>query len=73
MSVGCGQRSLKRLFIDRKIPRWEREQVPVLADDDGVLAVYGIGVNVLRRAEQSEYALKITIEKQKKEAIGYGP
>ena len=73
MSVGCGQRSLKRLFIDRKIPRWEREQVPVLADDDGVLAVYGIGVNVLRRAEQSECALKITIEKQKKEAIGYGP
>ena len=38
-----GTKSLKKLFIDRKIPRGEREYVPVLADDAGVVAVYGIG------------------------------
>lgn len=39
-------RSLKRLFIDRKIPRRERERIPVVADRDGVLAVAGIGGNL---------------------------
>ena len=38
-------RSLKKLFIDAKIPRWERERVPVLADGDGVIAVAGFGLN----------------------------
>lgn len=38
-------RSLKRLFIDRKIPRWERDTLPVVADRDGIIAVAGIGTN----------------------------
>ena len=42
---GRPRRSLKKLFIDQKIPRMEREQVPVLADADGVLAVAGLGPN----------------------------
>lgn len=42
---GRPRRSLKKLFIDKKIPRMERERIPVLADEDGVLAVAGIGVN----------------------------
>ena len=40
-----GTKSLKKLFIDRKIPAAQRSCVPVLADDRGVLAVGGIGVN----------------------------
>lgn len=40
-----GTKSLKKLFIDRKIPASRRSLVPVLADDKGVLAVGGIGVN----------------------------
>ena len=40
-----GTKSLKKLFIDRKIPASQRHLVPVLADEEGVLAVYGIGVN----------------------------
>lgn len=40
-----GTRSLKKLFIDRKIPACLRERIPVLADDAGVLAVHGIGAN----------------------------
>ena len=40
-----GTKSLKKLFIDRKIPAAQRQRIPVLADDAGVLAVYGIGPN----------------------------
>lgn len=40
-----GTKSLKKLFIDRKIPASDRPMVPVLADEEGVLAVYDIGVN----------------------------
>ena len=38
-----GTKSLKKRFIDRKIPQWERLAVPVIADEGGVLAVYGFG------------------------------
>lgn len=43
-----GTKTLKKLFIDRKIPAHERCRVPVLADEEGVLGVYGIGVNIDR-------------------------
>ena len=42
---GKRRRSLKKLFIDRKIPRLERERVPIVADDAGVMAVAGLGPN----------------------------
>lgn len=45
-----GTKSLKKLFIDRKIPAKERMNVPVLADDEGVLGVFGIGANLDRIA-----------------------
>lgn len=45
-----GTRTLKKLFIDRKIPAGKRAQIPVIADDDGVVAIYGIGVNEDRAA-----------------------
>ncbi|MCL2699652.1 MAG: tRNA lysidine(34) synthetase TilS, partial [Defluviitaleaceae bacterium] len=37
-------KTLKKLFIERRIPVRERALIPVIADDRGVLAVYGIGV-----------------------------
>ncbi len=45
MRLPGGTKSLKKLFIDRKIPASERHKVPVLADEKGVLAVCGIGAN----------------------------
>jgi tRNA(Ile)-lysidine synthase len=45
-----GTKSLKKLFIDRKIPAHERSQIPVIADSEGVLGVYGIGADHSRRA-----------------------
>lgn len=45
-----GTKSLKKLFIDRKIPAARREQIPVVCDKQGVLGVYSIGVHVDRAA-----------------------
>ena len=47
-----GSKTLKKLFIDEKIPAWERPFLPVLADEKGVLAVVGIGVNLDRVAKE---------------------
>ena len=38
-----GTKTLKKLFIERRIPADKRAQIPVVADDSGVLAVYGMG------------------------------
>ena len=46
-----GTKTLKKLFIDRKIPAARRLQIPVLTDEAGVLGVYSIGGDVSRRAE----------------------
>ena len=40
-----GTKSLKKLFIDRKIPAHERLRIPILVDERGVVGVYGIGVD----------------------------
>lgn len=40
-----GTKSLKKLFIDRKIPASQRDTIPVIADERGVIGVYGFGGN----------------------------
>ena len=57
-----GTKSLKKLFIDRKIPAQQRQRIPVLADDRGVLWVDGIGVN-LARLKGTGQAVRIRIER----------
>lgn len=47
-----GTKSLKKLFIDRKIPAAKRQQIPILCDSRGILAVPGIGVHLDRAADQ---------------------
>ena len=59
-----GTRSLKKLFIDRKIPAAQREQIPVIADEKGVLGIPGIGVN-LDRAALSLPAVQVRITTEK--------
>ena len=51
MRLSGGTKSLKKLFIDRKIPEHLRMQIPVIADDLGVVGVYGIGANLDRLAQ----------------------
>lgn len=60
--LNVGSQSLKKLFIDRKIPAAQRCQIPVIADEKGVLGVYGVGANVDRLAD-SLPALQIRFEK----------
>lgn len=56
-----GTKRIKKLFIDRKIPALERDRIPILADDAGVLGIYGIGVNG-HRAASSLPAVQICFE-----------
>ena len=44
-----GTKSLKKRFIDRKIPALKRLRIPVIADAQGVLGVYGFGADLDRR------------------------
>ena len=46
-----GTKSIKKLFIDRKIPASQRDQIPILCDDAGILGIPGIGVNLDRVAK----------------------
>lgn len=57
-----GSKSLKKLFIDRKIPAADRERIPVVCDETGILGVYSIGVN-LDRAAQTLPAVTIRFER----------
>ena len=60
-----GTRSLKKLFIDRKIPAAQRAFLPVVRDAQGILGVYSIGVH-LDRAAKTENAVTIRLEKTEK-------
>ena len=61
MRLSGGTKTLKKLYIDRKIPAARRAFVPVLCDDEGVLGVGGIGVN-LDRAVHNGPSVQIRIE-----------
>lgn len=39
---GC-TKTLKQLFMELDIPAWERDAVPVLRDEKGILLVWGVG------------------------------
>ena len=51
MRLPGGTRSLKKLFIDRKIPAARRGQIPILCDDLGIIGIPGISVNLDRAAK----------------------
>ena len=54
-----GRRSLKKLLIDRRVPRDARSLVPVVADRAGVLLVYPIAASVTRQAQPGDSAILI--------------
>ena len=51
LSLSGGTKSLKKLFIDRKIPASLRDTVPVLCDEQGILGVMGFGADRHRQAK----------------------
>lgn len=58
-----GTHSLKRLMSDAHIPRPLRGLVPVLRDEEGILAVYGFGQAERCAAQRDDRQLRITFEK----------
>ena len=62
MRLNVGTCTLKKLFIDRKIPAHLRPYIPVVADGQGVLGVLGIGANVDRLAKDLP-AMQIRFQK----------
>lgn len=64
MKLSGGTKSLKKLFIDRKIPASQRPLLPVLRDEKGVLGVCKIGIS-LDRAALSLPAVTIKIKEKK--------
>jgi len=57
-----GTKSLKKLFIDRKIPAAQRPGIPVIRDESGILGAYFIGVHQDRAAQELP-AVTIRFEK----------
>ncbi len=48
ITFGFGTKTLKKLLIDDKIPAAQRQQIPVIADQEGVLGVGGYGADMAR-------------------------
>jgi tRNA(Ile)-lysidine synthase len=66
LRLSGGTKSLKKLMIDRKIPRSQRDLLPVLEDAAGIFAVYGLGADASRKAAAGEPAWIIQIEKEER-------
>ena len=56
-----GTKSVKKLFADRKIPASQRLRIPIIADETGIVGIYGIGANLSRTATKLP-ALQIRFE-----------
>ena len=63
MRLSGGTKSVKELFIDRKIPASQRMLIPVIADDKGVLGIWGLGVN-LDRTSGKGVMVEISFERE---------
>ena len=42
--LGGMHRSVKKLMCDKKIPLRERDVLPIICDDDGILFIPGVGI-----------------------------
>ena len=57
-----GSKSLKKLFIDKKIPAYKRASIPVICDGLGPIAIPGIGCDVRVIPSPGEMAIKVIVE-----------
>ncbi len=60
MDSGC-TKSLKKLFIEKRIPVSERDRIPVFCDDEGVIGIAGIGAAERMRALPGDEITEITV------------
>jgi len=57
-----GTKTLKKLFIEKKIPVRKRAFVPVISDDEGVLGIYGLGIGDRAVPGPGDQAVQIDFE-----------
>jgi tRNA(Ile)-lysidine synthase len=59
-----GTKKLQDLFIDEKIPRRLRDQIPCIVDAEGILAIVGLHqAERSRISEKTQQVLRVTVEK----------
>ena len=68
MVLSGGRKTLKKLFIDRKIPAAQRSGIPVVCDEAGILGVYGIGVSHDRMAQKMQIRFE-NIEENREDTV----
>ena len=61
---GRDTKTLKKWMIDEKIPRRDRDSIPVLADERGVLAAAGLGPHRDRTAQPGQPAWEVVFWKE---------
>jgi len=57
-----GTKTLKKLFIEKRIPVRKRNLIPVISDDKGVLGIHGIGVGDRAVPEPGDTVIMIVFE-----------
>lgn len=62
---GRDTKTLKKWMIDEKIPRRDRDRIPVLADERGVLAAAGLGPHRERMAKPGQPAWEVVFWKER--------
>lgn len=62
---GRDTKTLKKWMIDEKIPRRDRDRIPVLADERGVLAAAGLGPHRDRVAKPGQPAWEVVFWKER--------
>jgi tRNA(Ile)-lysidine synthase len=60
-------KTLKKLMIEEKIPRRDRERLPVLADANGVIALAEMGPERSRLATKGQMAYQVIFEQRETE------
>ncbi|MCI2106458.1 MAG: tRNA lysidine(34) synthetase TilS [Intestinimonas sp.] len=63
---GRRTKTLKKLLVEEKVPRWVRDRLPVLAGASGVLAVAGIGPAEGALARPGEAAFELAFVQKEK-------
>ena len=56
-------KSLKQLFLEKKLTQAERDLTPVLRDDKGIIGVLGIAVASRCMAGPGDKVLRVDVEK----------
>jgi len=46
-----GSKKLHDLFVDAKIPRWERHSIPVIADGEKIVWVPGLAISEFAKVD----------------------